>query len=160
MNTISNHILPKCLISMFLGTYFVKLFSGRRVAVPAPFRHDLGETFILAKWYEGCLVLVSEERWSALLKRLTGSQTIIITPIRDTERFIFGSAYEVQPDDQGRMIIPERLSDYAGLEEEICFIGLGDRIEIWGKESWEEKEKTIGRDSAKYIEELARNEKR
>lgn len=106
------------------------------------------------------MVLVSEERWSALLKRLTGSQTIIVTPIRDTERFIFGSAYEVQPDDQGRIVIPERLSEYAGLKEELCFVGLGDRIEIWDKENWEMKEKTIARDSAEYIEELARNEKR
>ncbi len=145
---------------MLLGTYLAKFAPGRRVAVPATFRHDLGETFILAKWYEGCLVLVAKESWQALLTRLTGSQKIIVTPIRDTERFIFGSAYEAIPDEQGRIVVPERLSLYASLGEEIFFIGLGDRVEIWNKEDWEEKEKSVAKDAAGYIEELAEKEKK
>ncbi|KKQ52569.1 hypothetical protein A2865_01720 [Candidatus Woesebacteria bacterium RIFCSPHIGHO2_01_FULL_39_17] len=145
---------------MFLGTYLAKFAAGRRVAVPAPLRRDLGESFILAKWYEGCLVLVARDSWEALLKRLTGSQKMLPTPVRDTERFIFSSAYESVPDDQGRIVIPDRLVSYANLEDELYFIGLGDRIEIWNKESWLEKEKSLAKDSAAYIEELARDERK
>ena len=145
---------------MFLGTFLAKFAEGRRVAVPAPLRRDLGEPFILAKWYEDCLVLVAKDSWDALLKRLTGEQKMVVTPVRDTERFIFGSAYEVLPDDQGRIIIPDRLASYANLEDELFFIGLGDRIEIWNKGNWLEKEKSLAKDSAAYIEELARNERK
>ncbi|HKB88248.1 MAG TPA: hypothetical protein VKC53_01225 [Patescibacteria group bacterium] len=141
---------------MLLGTYQTKVVSGHRIAVPAPFRAQLGETYILARWYEGCLVLVGKEGWDALYKRLTGGQELIITPIRDTERFVLGSAYEVFPDDQGRIVIPQPLFDYSKVVEEVYFIGLGEKIEIWDKTAWDIKEKEVVKDAAKYIDELAK----
>jgi MraZ protein len=81
---------------------------------------------------------------------------MIVEPIRETEHFIYASAYEVVPDEQGRIIIPERLSAYSGLGEEVYFLGVGDRVEIWNKEAWEEKEKLVAREAARYIEELAK----
>ncbi len=109
----------------------------------------------MARWYEGCLVLVGRDFWDALYKRLTGEGTLIVNPIRDTERFILASAFEVFPDEQGRIVIPERLVNYSGLKEDIYFIGLGEKAEIWDKEAWEKKEKEVVRDAAKYIQELA-----
>jgi MraZ protein len=141
---------------MLLGTYPTKILAGHRVVVPAVFRQELGKKYILARWYEGCLVLIGEGRWDALYKRLTGEEKVIVTPVRDTERFILGSAYEVVPDEQGRIIIPEILISYSKLGEEICFIGLGDKIEIWNKNTWTEKEKEVIRESAGYIEQLAK----
>jgi len=77
---------------MLLGTYTVAFSSKHRVAIPSQFRKYLGEKFILAKWYEGCLVLVSNEFWNALWQRLIGKEEIIVSQIRDTERFIMASA--------------------------------------------------------------------
>jgi len=145
---------------MLLGTYHVKVASGRRVFVPSLFRTELGENFILAKWYENCLVAVAIERWQALYKRLTGSKKIIVLPIRDTERFILGSAYRVELDEQGRIVIPENLIDFAALGEEISFVGLGDRIEIWDKKIWEEKQKNLSKEAAGLIERLSKDEEK
>ena len=128
---------------MLLGTYQVKVASGRRVFIPASLRTELGEKYILAKWYEECLVLVAEENWNALYKRLVGETKIMVSPIRETERFILGSAYNSFPDDQGRIILPEVLVSFARLSDEICFIGLGDRVEIWDSKVWEEKQKSL-----------------
>lgn len=141
---------------MLLGTYQVKVASGRRVFIPAPLRLELGEKYILAKWYEECLVLVAEESWNALYKRLVGDQKIIVSPIRETERFILGSAYNTLPDDQGRIVIPEVLTTYAKLSEAVSFIGLGDRIEIWDSKIWEEKEKSLAKEAFEIIEKLAK----
>lgn len=143
------------IIYMLLGTYQIKVASGHRVAVPAQLRKDLGEIYILAKWYEECLVLVGKGSFEALLTRIIGKESLITAPVRGSEHFIFSSAYEVVPDDQGRVIIPESLVTYADLEEDIYFLGVGDRVEIWNKNAWEAKEKNIVRDSARYIEELA-----
>ena len=140
---------------MLLGTYQAKFASGHRIAIPSQFRKELGESYILARWYEGCLVLVGKQFWNALYKRLTGGTEIIVNPIRDTERFILGSAYEVFPDGQGRIVIPERLANYSGLSEDIYFIGLGEKIEIWDKVAWEEKEKEVIKNAAGFIEKLA-----
>jgi len=111
---------------------------------------------VLARWYEGCLVLVGKSYWNALYKRLTGETSLIINPVRDTERFILAQAFEVFPDDQGRIVIPERLIEYSGLSEDIYFIGLGEKVEIWDKNAWEAKEKEVVTNAAGYIEELAR----
>lgn len=140
---------------MLLGTYPAKFASGHRVSIPFQFRKELGESMVLARWYEGCLVLVGKEYWSALYKRLTGERNLIVSPVRDTERFILASAFEVFPDDQGRIVIPERLVEYSGLKEDIYFIGLGEKAEIWDKNTWEEKEKTVVKEAAGYIEQLA-----
>ncbi len=145
---------------MLLGTYPAKLASGHRISVPFQFRQELGEKIILARWYEGCLVLVGREFWKALYKRLTGETNLIVNPVRDTERFILASAYEVFPDEQGRIVIPERLVEYSGLKDDVYFIGLGEKAEIWDKNSWEEKEKEVVANASEYIEQLAKNFKK
>ena len=145
---------------MLLGTYPAKFASGHRIAVPSILRKNLGNTFILARWYEGCLVLIDREGWNALYKRLVGEERLVVTPVRDTERFILAQAFEVTPDDQGRIVIPEILIEYSGFKDDIYFIGVGDRVEIWSKDLWEAKEKEIVANAASYIEELAeRHEK-
>lgn len=143
---------------MLLGTYTAKFAPGRRIAVPAIFRTQLGQSYIIAKWYENCLVLIDKDSWGALYKRLTGgeSQSLLVTPIRNTERFILSSAFEVLADEQGRIVIPEILSNYASLEEEVIFLGLGERIEIWNLKRWYEKEVEVSSKAASFIEELSK----
>jgi MraZ protein len=141
---------------MFVGTYLVSVTSGKRIAIPSVFRQSLGQSLILAKWYENCLVLIGKESWNALLERLTGGQRMIVEPIRETEHFIFASAYEVEVDDQGRVVLPDRLVTYGDLGEQVYFLGVGDRVEIWNKEVWEKKEKDVAEGAASYVEELAK----
>jgi len=140
---------------MLLGTYPARFASGHRVSIPFQFKKELGNPVILARWYEGCLVLVGKDFWNALYKRITGETDLIVNPVRDTERFILSSAYEIFPDEQGRIVIPERLVEYSGLKEDIYFIGLGEKAEIWDKVTWEEKEKEVVKNAASYIESLA-----
>lgn len=140
---------------MFLGTYLVSVTSGKRISIPSVFRENLGNDLVLSQWYEECLVLVSKSSLNSLLGRVTGSQKTIIEPVRKTEHFIYASSYEVAPDDQGRIVVPDRLVTYAKLNDQVYFLGVGDRVEIWNKETWESREKEVAEDAAKYIEELA-----
>ncbi len=128
----------------------------RRVAIPKKFLSELGERVIIAKWYEDCLILVSDKFWEELLKRLTGGNRVISFGVRDIERFILGSAFESEPDSQGRIIIPEILSEYADLGKEVVFVGLGDRVEIWSKEKWDGKSKDLAKVTREYVENLAK----
>lgn len=140
---------------MILGNYVTQLGSGNRVAVPKRFRSQLGESFIVAKWYEKCLVIISETSWSELLQKLTGDQRVPTAAVRDTNRFIMGSAFEVVPDGQGRFVIPDALKKFAGLTDEVVFLGLGDRVEVWDKKEWESRESFIGEHAAALLESLA-----
>jgi len=139
---------------MLIGSYLGSLSEKRRVAVPKKFLESLGEKPIIAKWYEDCLILVGSEFWQELFSRLTGGRKTISYGIRDIERFILGSAFEMEPDEQGRIIIPEMLARYARLEREIVFVGLVDRVEIWPKEVWDEKSESLAKTTKEYIETL------
>ena len=144
---------------MLIGSYYANLGLKRRVAVPKKFLKELGNELIVAKWYEGCLVIVNKGHWEALLKKLTGVAETITKGVRDTDRFILGSAYEVTADFQGRVVIPASLVAYAKFGNRLVFIGLGSRVEIWDKEGWEEREKFVSEHASEFIEKLANDKK-
>ena len=144
---------------MLLGQFGGKLSAKRRMVVPRKLAKELGSPMIIAKWYEGCLVLVSTESWGELLKKVRGTGELITSMIRDVDRFIAGSAFEVEIDELGRIIVPDLLADYAGLKEDVIFLGLSDRVEIWSQQVWREKEKRIADQAAVALEKIAHEEK-
>lgn len=142
---------------MLIGQYQSRIDEKGRAVVPAKFRHQLTKISVVARWYENCLVLVSESGWLALLDKLTGKSQILTGPVRNTDRFILGSAFEIEIDAQGRFVIPKILRDYAKIGEEVTFLGLGNRVEIWDSKSWGTKEKEVSENADKLIESLARD---
>jgi MraZ protein len=140
---------------MLIGSHSGVISEKRRVSVPKKFLSDLGDTPIIAKWYEDCLIIVSQNFWEKLSQRLVGKDQIVNLGVRDVERFILGSAFETDPDEQGRIIIPETLSNYANLDKEVIFVGLIDRVEVWAKEVWDRKSIELAKTTKDYIEKLA-----
>ena len=74
-------------------------------------------------------------------------------------RRTFGSAFDLDLDRQGRVLIPQPLRIYAGLKEEVVLVGNGDYLELWDKEQWETEalpavEETMARIAAVEEEEL------
>lgn len=141
---------------MIIGQYISKLTDKDRVSVPKKFRDELGNELIVARWYENCLVLVTKKSWKSLEQRLIGVVTVITEPVRDIDRFILGSAYEIELDSQGRFIVPELLLKHAEIIEEVVFVGLLDRIEIWSKTVWDKREQQSQQKAKEAIEIVAR----
>ncbi|HHV96436.1 MAG TPA: division/cell wall cluster transcriptional repressor MraZ [Clostridiaceae bacterium] len=122
---------------MFYGEYLHSLDAKGRMIVPAKFREELGEKFILTKGLDECLFAYSLEEWSNLEQKL---KTLPFTDkdVRAFVRFFFAGANECELDKQGRILIPQNLRDYAKLEKELYVIGVSTRVEIWDKNKWEE----------------------
>ncbi len=142
---------------MLIGNYSAALSLKRRVAIPKKFREQMGANIIVARWYDKCLVLVSNTNWENLIKRITGNSRMVTSHVRDTDRFIMGSAFELEADDQGRVILPSMLVNFAGFSDEVVFIGLGDRVEIWDKTEWEKRNQMITQNAENLLEELAKD---
>ena len=143
---------------MLIGQYKSKLTDKDRLSVPKKIRTELGEELIVARWYESCLVLVSQDGWDKLTKRIMGKQDLVVLPVRDIDRFVLGAAYEAELDKQGRFIVPDILKQFANITDEVTFVGLGDRVEIWATSVWQEFEETAEKRAAKAIEEIAKQE--
>lgn len=141
---------------MFLGTYLVSVTSGKRVSIPVVFREELSKKLVIAQWYEKCLVLTGTGSLRDLLTRMTASHGPVTQPIRKTEHFIFASSFEVEPDEQGRIVLPDKLMTYADIKDQVYFLGVGDRVELWSKQAWEKEEMEVSQDAANYLEDLAK----
>ena len=116
---------------MLIGQYQHNIDAKNRVIVPAKFREDLGERFYVTKGLDGCLFVLSEEGWKRLQDKIVAMP---MSKARQLQRFFFSGAAEVEPDKQGRILIPQPLRDYASIEKDVTFIGTGDRAEIWSTE--------------------------
>lgn len=140
---------------MLIGQYKSKLTDKDRLAVPKKFRQELGEELVIARWYENSLVLVSLTNWQLLKKRLVGETGLITGAIRDIDRFILGSAFEVKVDKQGRFVLADELKAYAQITAEVVFVGLEDRVEVWASETWQQLEAKAKDKATQAIEKLA-----
>ena len=119
----------------FVGTYEFRLDDKGRMVLPAKMRAQLGETGIMSK-NGPCLGLWTLEGFDAAGDQLearleTGEVTL------DALRQFAADAHEVTPDQQGRIVIPQRLRAYARLGSEVVVTGVRKRIEIWDKQIWD-----------------------
>lgn len=141
---------------MLIGQYHTKLSNKGRTAIPAKFRKDLGTKVVISRWYENSLAVFSESAWEKILDLAVGG-TLLTESARDTERFLMGQAYESELDDQGRLVIPSNLREYASLKDEIVFLGLKNRAEIWSKEDWINREQEITKHASQLIEQVQKS---
>ena len=124
---------------MLKGEYSHNIDPKGRVIVPAKMRDDLGEHFVITKGMENCLYVYPETEWTAFEEKLNALPTTTDKKARAFAYFFQGSANDVDLDKQGRVPISSVLRDYAKLDKEVVFIGMGKRAEIWDKARWEEK---------------------
>lgn len=120
---------------MLIGEFSHNIDEKGRFNFPSKFRDDLGDRFIVTKGFDSnsCLFVYSKEEWGVLADKITA---LPFSKTRNIQRFMFSSAVEVIPDKQGRILIPQNLRDYAGLEKDILVIGVQNRAEIWNKDAW------------------------
>ena len=135
---------------MLIGEYTVKLGDEKRLAIPKKFREEQGTKLIITKGYENSLVIVNQNQWEQIAGEVTNG-SFISKDIRETTRFLVGSANELEFDEQGRFVVPTSLLEYAGLGSEVVFVGLINWVEVWDKKKWEEKNQYL----LKHNEEIA-----
>lgn len=128
---------------MLKGEYSHNIDPKGRLIIPSRFRDDLGENFVITKGMENCLYVYPEAQWAAFEEKLNALPTTTDKKARAFAHFFQGSAADGNLDKQGRTLIPAALREYARLEKEVVFIGMGQRAEIWDKGRWEERNAEI-----------------
>ena len=121
---------------MFIGEYIHTLDSKNRIIMPAKFREELGDIFIITKGLDGCLTVYTLEQWEILLSKLEQ----LPTTKKETRLYVRGitaKATECKCDLQGRIQIPAFLKSEADLIKQCAFVGVGDHVELWSKERWD-----------------------
>ncbi len=119
---------------MFVGTFEHSLDDKGRLVLPSVFRSHLADRGYISQ-YESCLGLWTEEGFTDVARRLQG-KVREGRASQNAVRAFAANATEVRPDSQGRITIPPRLREYAGLDRDVVVIGALDRIEIWDAARW------------------------
>lgn len=132
-------------IQMLIGEYEHTLDAKGRLSMPAKLRKDMGETFIVTKGLDGCLFAFSQTEWLNFEQKLK-SLPLSDRNARNFVRFFLAGATECEIDKQGRFLIPNNLRIAANLEKETIIIGVGTRLEIWDKSTWNAKDNEISAD--------------
>ena len=121
---------------MFMGEYHHNVDAKGRIIVPAKFRENLGETFILTRGLDRCLFGYPLTEWEIIEDKLK-QLPLTKKDARAFTRFFFSGATECEIDKQGRINVASPLFQYAQLEKECVILGVSNRIEIWDKQEWE-----------------------
>ena len=130
---------------MLIGEYEHSLDAKGRLIMPAKLRDDMGEKFILTTGLDGCLFGFSMSEWEKFEDKLK-ALPITNKNARNFVRFFLSGATECELDKQGRFLIPNNLRTAANLQKEAVIIGVGTRLEIWNKDTWESCDENISAD--------------
>src|SRR6476646_969625 len=111
-----------------------------RVAVPAKLRRALSaearDSFVVVPGLDGCLALYPLDEWRRFAEKLhahpPGDEKA-----RRFRRLLLVNAAELQVDAQGRVMLPAKLIEIAGLRKEVLVLGSVDHIEVWDPERFE-----------------------
>lgn len=122
--------------SILSGHYSHNIDEKNRLFIPVKHRDQLGETFMMTHIVDKCLSLYSMEEWEKLTDKANALPQV---QARDVLRVLFASAVDVQPDKQGRIVIPQELREYAEIEKTSVVIGAGNHAEIWSEANWAKK---------------------
>lgn len=122
---------------MFIGKTFNSLDVKNRLIVPTKLRDKLGSSCVMTKGFEECIYVYTKESWAEWEEKLAR------LPKADPDarafvRYFYYNAAECDIDKQGRVTLPQELRDYAHILRDAVTIAMDDRLEIWGREHWEE----------------------
>ena len=121
---------------MLMGEFHHNIDDKGRLTLPAKFREELGDSFIITRGLESCLFVYTMDEWKKITERLN-NLPFTRKDARSFMRFFLSGATAVEFDKQGRINITSPLVTYADLKKECVIIGVGDRLEIWSSEKWD-----------------------
>lgn len=121
---------------MFMSRYEHSIDAKNRLIVPAKYREELGSSFVITAGLDGCLYILPMNSFVELTNELK-SLPLTDKDSRALLRHLVANASTCEFDKQGRVLLSVAQKEHAGIIKDAVFLGMIDKIEIWGKEKYE-----------------------
>jgi MraZ protein len=141
---------------VFLGEFSYRIDEKGRVPIPPRFRADFSDGIILTIGAEKCILAYNPSQWKALADNLT-TGPVLSSKMRKLNRALFGTAFNLNLDGQGRVALPIPLRQYAGITSDVVIVGANTYLEIWDKQAWEIEKTDSQAQSWQIIETLEKH---
>ena len=116
----------------FAGKYALHSDDKGRLRIPQRFRERMGTTAIYAMYSAGgCLSFVTKEEGDKLMEHFREMVTVADTAVLKAARVIMAHMCEITEDSQGRFTLPPELKKMAGIDRDVLFVGMGNKVELW-----------------------------
>ena len=126
----------------FTGTYELTIDSKNRLSIPFVLRRKLSEDrdgqsfYIVPGRRRGTLALYAEKYYERLRAHRPGDDSLSDETYA-YRQFEYSQSALLDPDSQGRVLIPDRLLKRAGFEKDVALIAVRDHLEIWRREDFD-----------------------
>lgn len=128
-------------MSYFSSEYECKLDAKGRLILPARMKANLpaasGNNIVITRGFETCLVVYPEVEWRKVFSKVSGLNEFN-EEYRNFQRNFFRGNTEAELDSNGRFVLPKSMAKYAQIETEVIVVGMGNRIEIWNPELYDQ----------------------
>jgi MraZ protein len=139
---------PKAKTLPLTGTYQCSLDEKGQLTLPRAIRDQLNgsDTVLLSPGPDKCLWLTNQPHLERLGERLEQSHANE-ADVRVFKRLYFAQTEKLPVNGDGRVTIPERLGQFAGLHQEVVLVGIDDHFEVWDAARWRSytQQKSAGR---------------
>lgn len=126
---------------MFRGITPINLDAKGRMAIPVRYRPQLTEdhpqVVITIDTNSPCLLLYPLAEWEIIEQKIAALPSFN-EAARRIQRLLIGHATELEIDNNGRVLLPGVLRDYAQLEKKIVMVGQGKKFELWSEQGWQQ----------------------
>lgn len=127
---------------MFLGQFQHSFDEKGRLMIPARFRDLLDGGAYLTQGFDRCLMVMTSTYFKQVYDNVS-AMNLADPNARLLRRLIFANAYPVEVDKVGRVLVPQNLRQFAGLDSEAIVAGQGEYFEVWSPAAWNEQMKQI-----------------
>jgi MraZ protein len=127
----------------FRGHFEHSLDAKNRLSIPARFRAAFSSGTVLAKDPETCVAVWTVDAHEQIIERALGALNPISADYRRVSRFYQGNSFDIELDASGRVTLPPPLLTHAGIEKEVVVVGVGDHLEVWSKDRWQEQQDAL-----------------
>ncbi len=138
---------------MLIGEYIHTLDDKKRLSLPVKFRKEMGKKIVITSGLDNCLFVFTMSQWKNISAKLSEAN-MLRADNRSFNRYMFGSATEIEIDSLGRMLVPDFLVSRASLKGKVAVIGVQDRVEIWNEESWNNYKNVVEKEADQLAEKL------
>ncbi len=120
---------------MFLGQYHHTLDEKGRLTIPSAFREALAGGAFLSQGFDRNLMVMTGVYFQQVYERIN-AMSITDPSARLLRRLLLSSAYPVEVDKAGRILLPPTLRQFIEIGAEAVVVGQGEYFELWTPAEW------------------------
>ncbi|MCL4394167.1 MAG: division/cell wall cluster transcriptional repressor MraZ [Chloroflexi bacterium] len=127
---------------MFIGATNNTIDEKGRLTLSAKWRSELASGVVITRGFDKCLFIFPQAKFETMAREIE-EQGMALADVRSFARHLSAMAELAEPDKQGRIIIPQNLREFAGLNGEVVVIGVVNRLEVWNPKQYRETNEQV-----------------